>query len=955
MASINPYPSGSDIIAPLPLYTPDFGMMNSMLQRRSAMFEQGLSQVKSSDSLIRNAALSVSDNQVVRDSYIKQAETQLQKLQGADFSQMQNVESAQQVYAPFWQDQDLLMDYSKTSAINAERTRAESMAQSSDPKVREQYWQDGANYVALSANELSMAKRGDGSISKVKVNKYVPFFDTMSELKKRAKDQGYVIEKETPGGPNNAYKITRTNGPGSVPIYKEWAATELASMPQAEAMFQIKGVVEYRSQVQQYQAQGYDESTAKKMTADAYMNRQKEYFVDRKSNLDEQVMEMTKKLDAMDIGNRANQDAGKLKPEKLAERNTLADLITSYKNRNDTFQEGIDKYSKTDSKEYQDDYNSLVNGGEDFLRKFNKDALIQNFANNMASNSKEKYELDPAYKANLELQKTVAQIQQDDYQFGVRYGDGTNGTVKGSGTSSGNKKDEVNPLDTPLYMGRSITGNDPFGAQKRLNGYYQEEAVKFNNTTNSIINEAGMLEPSKLIAPSYLEYLKNTITTGKFTANKELEAEHKRLQDLKIIPKNYKLGESPMQLQSMLYSRAVSILKEGANSGIVNANIFTRVQQRDRQAKSYLQVREINNEVQKQILAEPTFKPLMKDGKLMEKADFMKQNLGYGNKDSYIKAVGVGTMDQIDRIANANTYGAVARNRFNTANDRWDTMEETYNKAYGLVKDKTATMMQKYINMESALIGQEIKYSTDRQGDTEISQNIASQAISPFNMANQIVEKDGSGYPQNIKQLEDMGADKEIVKNIISLTQNNIDSVMDNVILTKVGTNGNPSVKIFYNMDQLKQSLGEKKFNSEEVQKTILALGSKGIELDVSKAKIDAFDQEIDLMNVSTLGFDKNNIYTASPSVKEFGFDYTILKDPAQQQYILNFKYMLPTGQQQTTTSYFPLATPINKILSKLDNTMYNIYTGNQQVLQKPGGSGNFISRDQSYDSLIQK
>ncbi len=953
MASIIPYPSGSDIIAPLPLYTPDFSAINSMMQRRAAMFEQGLGQVKSSDSLIRNAALSVSDNQVVRDQYIKQAEDQLKKLQGVDFSQMQNVEAAQQVYAPFWQDKELLEDYSKTQAISAERARAESMAQSSDPKVREQYWKTGMDYVNLAANDLSLAKRGDGSISKVKVNKYVPFYDAMAELQKRAKDQGLQIEVESQEGPNKEYKITRINGDGAVPLFKEWAAEQLASMPQAEDIFRVEGTVMYRQQVQNLQAQGYEEGAAKQQLAEQYMNRQKDHYEKRHADLDTMVTDMTKKLEAMDVELKAKYDAGTLTIEEKAARKELARQLEIYKGSTATMQQNVERYSKPDSKEYQDEYAAILNGGEDFFRRSRKNDMINNFARSYAINSKLKMDIDPVYKLNLEIQKEMLKMQQDDRQFDIRYGDGSAGSGSSGSRGRGSKDDEGNPLDAPVYVGRTITGNDPIEAQQRMKEYYTRIADEYLQTGVSIINEAGMLDPSKMISPAYQKYLVDALKTGKVPKSAELEAEHKKLQDLKIIPTTHKFGDSPSEVYNMLYERATDLLAGGARAGSINANVFNRIQTHARQAQNYFKLRDLNNEVEKKIASDPMFKGLMKEGKLMTLNDFMKHHTGYSNEEAYMKKMAYTPMTDMEAVINANTMGNYSRNKVTTAQDRWNKLKEQYEKSYGLVKNKTALLMQRYMGVEGAVIGQDIELVTDRKEDREIAQTIAMQAASSANMTNQIVDKDGAGYPVNIAQLEQLGANRDKIKEILDLTRGNIDNFIDKVRLTKVGINGKPTVKLIYNIDEVKKLLGEKNFNNEEWQKTIRVLGN-GLELAVDQAQIAGFAQDFELPGASDVGFDASGMVKAPAAIKKFGFDYTILKDPASRQYIINFQYP-ENGNTRSKTMYAPLEKSLTSVQTMLEQSMFTIYTGNQQALQKQGQSGNFISRTEDYNTMINK
>ena len=954
MASLTPYPSGSDIIAPLPLYTPDFSAINTMMQKRAAMFEQGLSQVKSSDSLIRNAALSVSDNQVVRDQYIKQAEEQLKKLQGADFSQIQNVEAAQQVYAPFWQDKELLEDYSKTSAINAERSRAESLMQSNDPKVREQFWKTGLDYVNLSAADLSLAKRGDGSIGRVKVNKYVPFFDTMAELQKRAKDQGLKIERDMQGGPGGVYKITRINGDESVPLFKEWAANEIANMPEAAKIFEVQGTVDYRTGVQNLMAQGYDEPGAKRALAENYMSRQREYYTNRFTDISDAVTEMTQKLDAMDAENQALHDKNQLTPEKLEARRQLAKQLEAYKNTQSTLKESADKFSATDSKEYQDQLGAILNGGEKFFANHYADRMIDGFARNQALNSSVKIDIDPVTKVNLEMQKFMAKLEQDDVQFGIRYGDGTSGATGSSSRSGSKKKDEGNPLDNPVYMGATIMGKDPLEAQNRLATYYKGVANEYMDTGLSIINEANMLNPSKMISPAYQDYLKQAMTTGKYSKpSAELLAEHKRLQDEGIVNASFKLGDNPSEVFNSLYKRSVDLLAGASNAGSLNPNVFGRIQQFGRLGDKFQKLRELNGQVEMAVTKDPMFKGLLKDGKIMTKAEFIRNTLGYSNKDAYIKSMskniseipGVG-------IAGVSTIGMNVRNAVSQAQNRWEQLEEQYDKIYGQVKDKTAKLMQRYIGVEGAVIGQTIRLNTDLKDDREQVQDIVLQATSTANMPNQIVDKDGVGYPVNIDLLVQKGADRDKIKELLDLTRGNIDNMISGAEITKVGITGKPTVKVIYNIEELKKFLGEKKFSSEDWQGTLKTL-NMGLEFAVDKTQIKNFEQDFDLPGAADVAFDQNRILKAPASVKPFGFDYTILKDPAQNQYIINFQYN-DKGQPKQTTFYAPLQKSLTSVQQMIEQNMFSIYTQNQQALRNSNSSGNFINSQLSYKDLIR-
>src|SRR4051812_19976960 len=132
-------PNVTDQIPDLPLYQPNFGFYQQMMQRKNQQYEQGYSQVRSAYDSILNAPLTNTQNIAARDGYLKQAQQQLKNLSSVDLSLQQNVDAADNVFAPFWQDDKMLTDRAFTSYANQEMQKGFRLRDSQKKEDRDQY------------------------------------------------------------------------------------------------------------------------------------------------------------------------------------------------------------------------------------------------------------------------------------------------------------------------------------------------------------------------------------------------------------------------------------------------------------------------------------------------------------------------------------------------------------------------------------------------------------------------------------------------------------------------------------------------------------------------------------------------------------------------------------------------------------------------------------------------
>lgn len=933
-------PNVTDAPSALPLYNMDVNYIRNTLQRSNLMYEQGANTVRNAYNSILNAPLSNPENALVRDKYLQQSEDQLKELSQSDLSLPQNQQMAQKVFAPFWEDKDLVADYAKTRQVIAEQQRAESLLKSNDPKVREQFWQTGLDYVNLSAQQLQNTRRGDGSIQKVKVNSFVPYYNVDKYLQEEAKNEGLKIVRESANGP---YKIIRENGDDTAPLYREWAMRKLANNPQVSDVFRVQGTVDYYNKLNSFQRLGLPEAVAKDMLAKDYINEQLSFYKSQVDDIEKAKADYKATLDAQITENKKKLQEGTLTEADMAK---LTAMQGSYKQFDDSLtknKEEVGKYSDPENKDYKDIYNSIIDNGEEFYSENRRNAFVNNFARYKALNSSTKYEIDPSYKLSTELQTEYMKLQQQMAMFNAKQ-ESTNNT-NNSGTRIGSSSTgKVNELDTPIPVGLNVKGKDEVSAFDRLVSNEKNLLDQYVNSGLSLINSR-MSE----IDPAYLDYIKQSLTTGKFTPSRELEQEHKRLQDRGIIPPNLSLGTAPSDVYNYLYNYTVKQLKADAGANKLDPSILSALVQREDAATKYYKLRDTRNKVVNIFKTDPvigeifneqgnriSFEGFLAKQGLPESVDaYINTNLGKKTKRVAVDPGFSGAVDIIPLTKEelAKEYETMIGN-----------VKAGYDKLYKKAENKVSNALKSYIDQEGAYIGPSVRLSTDRKEDQEQAQTIAYKVMSEENLAKQVVTKDGR-LPVNISQLEEVGADREQLAKIIQATKSNVGNLIDGVVISKIGLRGKPTVKVLYNREEVRKYLGENDFKN--IDSETLDAMSDGLEFEVEGSTVNEFNQEFVSQGADYLNMEKGVVKAPAVLSEITGFDYNIKRDQFGNQYIVNFTYVEPDKNgnlitKQAEPMRVPLQTSVSEIQNKINSRIIDMYRGNKINLENRNNSAIF-------------
>ena len=119
--------------------SPNFPYMMNALQKATATYDANFNKIAAGYSSILNAPITNTERLKLRDEYLNKAKEQIKNLAGADLSIQANVEQADNVYSPFWQDKGMIADISWTKQQDNEISKQMSMLNSNDPKERELY------------------------------------------------------------------------------------------------------------------------------------------------------------------------------------------------------------------------------------------------------------------------------------------------------------------------------------------------------------------------------------------------------------------------------------------------------------------------------------------------------------------------------------------------------------------------------------------------------------------------------------------------------------------------------------------------------------------------------------------------------------------------------------------------------------------------------------------------
>jgi hypothetical protein len=188
-------PNVTDYIPELQLFKPDLNFYAKTLQTKEDQYDQGYNQLSSEYGTLLNSRLTGPDNIKARDEYFKAANENIKKITGLDLSLRQNVQTASKVFAPLWEDQNIMKDMGWTKNNDNQIAKGESYKGCIDSeKCGGAWWEDGIKYLKYKSDEF--AKATPEERMQMTNTSYTPYINIAAKADKLASDRKYSIKTD---------------------------------------------------------------------------------------------------------------------------------------------------------------------------------------------------------------------------------------------------------------------------------------------------------------------------------------------------------------------------------------------------------------------------------------------------------------------------------------------------------------------------------------------------------------------------------------------------------------------------------------------------------------------------------------------------------------------------------------------------------------------------------------
>jgi hypothetical protein len=188
----------------------------------------------------------------------------MKKITSLDLSLPQNVQLASNVFKPFYEDQNLVKDITWTKNWSNELQRAESLKNSEDAKINEQYWDTGVK--ALMYQRQEFAEADDTKALRTGKAVYTPNVNVSKMAFDYIKEAGFEIK--TAPNLSGQWMVSHTNGKNAVLPMMNYVSLLMANDPKVKDYYKTLEYVQYNDFVNQQASVLGSKELAQKAYAD---------------------------------------------------------------------------------------------------------------------------------------------------------------------------------------------------------------------------------------------------------------------------------------------------------------------------------------------------------------------------------------------------------------------------------------------------------------------------------------------------------------------------------------------------------------------------------------------------------------------------------------------------------------------------------------------------------------
>jgi hypothetical protein len=229
-------------------FQPDLNFYANAMQTKQNQYDTNYKAINNLYGELYNSDLTHDKNIQKKDQLLKNLDFELKRVSGLDLSLDQNVNQAQQVFKPFYDDKYLMKDMAWTKNWNSTLGRAQALQNNPDEKLSGQYWDIGIKDLQYKKEEF----RNSDLEKTLNIGsaEYTPFVKASEVYQKLAKDMNLSVDIEKPDA-SGMYMVRQKNGDLILPTLQKLFLAEYTSNPALQKVYATEAYVNRNDYVAQ--------------------------------------------------------------------------------------------------------------------------------------------------------------------------------------------------------------------------------------------------------------------------------------------------------------------------------------------------------------------------------------------------------------------------------------------------------------------------------------------------------------------------------------------------------------------------------------------------------------------------------------------------------------------------------------------------------------------------------
>jgi len=235
----------TDYIPDFQPFQPDLNFYANVLQTKQNQYDTNYKALNNLYGELYHQRVTRDDSNKMKDDYLKKVDFELKRVSALDLSLEQNVQQAQQVFKPLYENKHLMKDMALTKNYDLEKGKAMALKNNKDIKQRELYWDVGIKGMDYRLDEFKNALKED--VLSFDNITYTPNVNVYEKYKELSKDINIDITSPDKSG---MYLVRQKNGDLIIPSLQKLFLSTYASDPALQAKYATEAYVARKDDIE---------------------------------------------------------------------------------------------------------------------------------------------------------------------------------------------------------------------------------------------------------------------------------------------------------------------------------------------------------------------------------------------------------------------------------------------------------------------------------------------------------------------------------------------------------------------------------------------------------------------------------------------------------------------------------------------------------------------------------